>query len=47
MLQQMSRRAWMGELSQTISPVVMAAVYVIGAVKEIKDGGGRVARIPL
>lgn len=46
-LQQMSRKPWLGELSETISAVVMAAVYVIGAVKEIGDGGGRVARIPL
>lgn len=35
------QRTWMGELSGSISPVVMAAVYVIGAVKEIRAGGGR------
>lgn len=39
-LLQMSRNPWMAELSEA---AVMVAVYVIGAVKEIRDGGGRLA----
>lgn len=37
-LQQMSIKPWMGESSGSVPPVVMTAVCVIGAVKEIRDG---------
>lgn len=39
-LLQMSRNPWLAELSEA---AVMVAVYVIGAVKEIRDGGGGLA----